>query len=99
MTTPSQPMRRARFGPFQLDVKAGELFTHDRRVVLQQQPCQLLMLLLQSGGEVVTRDEIRRALWSSETFVEFEQGIGTAVKKLRQALGDDAEDPRYVETL
>src|SRR2546428_2466293 len=92
-------MRRARFGPFQLDVKAGELRTHDRRVRLQYQPFQILMLLLESGGEVVTREEIRQALWSDETFVEFEHSIGTAMKKLRQALGDDAADPDYIETL
>ena len=92
-------MRRARFGPFQLDVKAGELRTHDRRVRLQYQPFQILMLLLESGGEVVTREEIRQALWSDETFVEFEHSIGTAMKKLRQALGDDAADPHYIETL
>jgi len=92
-------MRRARFGPFELDVRAGELRTPDRRVRLQQQPFQILMLLLDSAGEVVTREEIRRALWSDGTFVEFEHSIGTAMKKLRQALGDDAADPRYIETL
>ena len=92
-------MGRARFGPFELDVRAGELRTPDRRVRLQQQPFQILMLLLDSAGEVVTREEIRRALWSDGTFVEFEHSIGTAMKKLRQALGDDAADPRYIETL
>ena len=91
MTMPVQPMRRVRFGPFELDLKAGELRTHDRRVILQHQPFQILMLLVESGGEVVTREEIRQALWSRETFVEFEQSIGTAMKKLRQALGDDAD--------
>ncbi len=94
-----QPMGRARFGPFELDVRAGELRTPDRRVRLQQQPFQILMLLLDSAGEVVTREEIQRALWSDGTFVEFEHSIGTAMKKLRQALGDDAADPRYIETL
>jgi DNA-binding winged helix-turn-helix (wHTH) protein len=68
-------------------------------VVLQYQPFQILRLLLESGGEVVSREEIRQALWSDETFVDFEHSIATAMKKLRQALGDDADHPQYIETL
>lgn len=91
--------RFARFGPFQLDLGTGELRKRDRRLKLQNQSFQILALLLEGRGELVTRDEIRAKVWSSDTVVEFEHSIATAVKKLRQVLGDDADRPRYVETL
>jgi DNA-binding winged helix-turn-helix (wHTH) protein/tetratricopeptide (TPR) repeat protein len=94
-----QPLRWARFGAIELDARAGELHTSGRRIRLQNQPFQLLVLLLEHAGEVVTQDAIRSKLWGSDTVVEFELGIGTAMKKLRHALGDDAATPRYVETL
>jgi DNA-binding winged helix-turn-helix (wHTH) protein len=94
-----QRRRWARFGTVELDAGAGELHTGDRRIRLQNQPLQLLMLLLEHAGEVVTQDAIRSQLWAGDTVVEFELSIGTAMKKLRRALGDDAGTPRYIETL
>jgi Tol biopolymer transport system component/DNA-binding winged helix-turn-helix (wHTH) protein len=90
---------RIRFGEFELDVRAGELRRGERRVRLQEQPLQILLMLLQHPGQVVTREEICSRLWPDDTIVEFDHSIGTAIKKLRQALGDEAENPRYVETL
>jgi predicted ATPase/DNA-binding winged helix-turn-helix (wHTH) protein len=92
-------MRSARFGSFQLDLSTGELRQQNRQLQLQNQPFQILVLLLESAGELVTRNEIREKLWSTNTVVDFEHSIGTALKKLRQALGDDAANPRYIETL
>jgi len=99
MPEPVQPLRWARFGAVELDVGTGELHVNDRRIRLQNQPFQLLVLLLEQAGEVVTQDAIRAKLWASDTVVEFELSIGTAMKKLRHALGDDATTPRYIETL
>src|ERR1700686_3167775 len=94
------PSRRsALFGAFHLDLTTGELTKHDRKIKLQNQPFQILALLLERAGDLVTHDEIRTKVWSNDTIVEFEHGVATAVKKLRQALGDDASRPRYVETL
>jgi DNA-binding winged helix-turn-helix (wHTH) protein len=91
--------RSARFGPFELDLRAGELRKQNHRVRLQNQPFQILLLLLENAGDVVTREQVQEKLWSSDTVVEFEHSIGTALKKLRQALSDDAAHPRYIETL
>jgi DNA-binding winged helix-turn-helix (wHTH) protein/TolB-like protein/tetratricopeptide (TPR) repeat protein len=88
-----------RFGRFELDQAAGELYRDGRRVRLQEQPRQILVALLERPGELVTRDALRDRLWKSDTFVDFEHGLNTAVKKVRQALGDSAEAPRYIETL
>jgi DNA-binding winged helix-turn-helix (wHTH) protein len=87
------------FGVFELDLKAGELRRSGLRVKLQEQPFQILRLLLERPGDVVTHDEIIHVLWPHGTVVEYEHSVKTAVKKLRQALGDDADTPRYVETL
>jgi serine/threonine protein kinase len=87
------------FGPFQLDLKAGELHRDGRSVRLQEQPFQVLKMLLEHSGEVVAREEIRRTLWPNDTVVEFDQSINAAIKKLRLALEDSAESPRYVETV
>ncbi len=89
----------ANFGPFQLDLKAGELHRDGRSVRLQEQPFQVLKMLLEHPGDVVTRDEMRRTLWPNDTIVEFDQSINAAIKKLRLALQDSAEEPRYVETV
>jgi Tol biopolymer transport system component/DNA-binding winged helix-turn-helix (wHTH) protein len=91
--------KRVRFGVFEADLVAGELRKRGRRVALQDQPFQLLVLLLQRAGDVVTREELQKALWPANTFVEFDQGVNTAIKKIRQALGDSAENARFVETL
>jgi len=95
----ASPNQAIRFGEFELDVRAGELRKGGLRIRLQDQPLQILLMLLEHPGEVVTREEVRRRLWPNDTIVEFEHSIGTAIKKLRQALDDDAESPRYVETL
>ena len=89
-----------RFGPFQLDLKAGELHLDDgRNVRLQEQPFSVLRMLLEQPGEVVTREEIRRTLWPNDTIVEFDRSINAAIKKLRLALEDSAEEPHYIETV
>jgi TolB-like protein/Tfp pilus assembly protein PilF len=88
-----------RFGAFELDARARELRRRDRRVKIQAQPFELLLLLLERPAEVVTREEIRRKLWPGDTFVDFEYGVNSAVKKLRRALSDSTDDPRFIETL
>ena len=90
---------RVRFGPFEVDLHSGELFRDGVRLKLQPQPIQVLSILLENPGELITRDDLRKRLWPEDTFVDFEQGLNTAIKKLRQALGDEAETPRYIETL
>src|SRR5215831_14323101 len=87
------------FGPFKLDLKAGELLQDGRKIRLQEQPFQVLKMLLQHPGEVVSREEIRKKLWPNDTIVEFDHSINAAIKKLRLALGDSAEEPKYVETV
>src|SRR5262249_14920255 len=94
-----QSLRWARFGDVELNARAGELHAGGRRIRLQNQPFQLVMLLLPHAREVVTQDAIRSTLWASDTVVEFELSIGTALKKLRYALGDNAATPHYIETL
>ena len=80
-------------------MRTGELRRNGTRVRLQEQPFQILALLLERAGEVVTREELQRKLWAADTFVDFDNGLNIAIKKLRTALGDDAEAPRYIETL
>ena len=91
--------RRISFGPFELDVRPGELRKNGIRRRLAEQPLRILLLLLEQPGELVTRAEIRLRLWPNETVVEFDHGINAAVRKLREALGDTAEQPRYIETV
>lgn len=88
-----------RFGVFELDAAAGELRKEGRRVRLQPQPAKLLHALLARPGEVVTRDEIRQLLWGAETFVDFDPSLNFAIKQVRMALGDDADAPRFIETI
>ena len=92
-------MADVRFGVFQLDVSSGELFKAGVRVSLAGQPLQILIALLDRPGALVTRDELRQRLWPSDTFVDFEHGLNAAVKRLRDALGEDAASPRFIETL
>ena len=89
----------ARFDCFQVDLSSSELFRSGVRVPIQEKPLQVLRLLLEAEGGVVTREQLRSALWPEDTFVDFEHGVNTAVKKLRRALEDSAELPRFVETL
>src|SRR6202521_3984426 len=98
MTT-STPSKRVRFGVFEVDLRSGELHKHGVKIKLHHQPFQVLTMLLEHPGEVVTREELKSKLWPLDTFVDFDVGLNSAVKKLRDALGDSAEIPRYVETL
>ena len=88
-----------RFGVFEVLTESRELLRHGHRVKLQDQPFQLLLLLLENPGEIVSRELLQQRLWPGNTFVEFGQSLGTAVTKLRQALGDDADNPRFIETV
>src|SRR5437870_7639883 len=88
-----------RFGVFEADFRAGELRKRGVKIKLQEQPLQILQMLLQHPGEVVTRTELRQKIWPADTFVDCEQGLYNAVKRLRDALKDSAEKPRFIETL
>ena len=87
------------FGPFAVDSSSGELLKNGFRIKLQDQPYRLLVALLENPGGVVSREELRDRLWQDDTFVDFENGLRVAVRKLREALGDNAENPRYIETI
>jgi Tol biopolymer transport system component/DNA-binding winged helix-turn-helix (wHTH) protein len=88
-----------RFDAYEVDLESGELYRDGRRIHLQAQPMQLLTLLLQNSGALVTREEVRRELWPADTFVDFDRSLATAVNKIREALGDSAEAPKFIETL
>lgn len=88
-----------RFGIFELDLRAGELRRQGRKVKLQEQPFQVLLQLLENPGEVVSRDELRNRLWPADTFVDFDHSLNAAIRRLRDALGDSAENPTFVETV
>ncbi|HEX8835880.1 MAG TPA: tetratricopeptide repeat protein [Candidatus Acidoferrum sp.] len=92
-------VRTRGFGVFEIDLRAAELRKHGVRIKLQEQPFQILSLLLEHPGEVVTRDELREKLWPAHTFVDFDRSLNKAMTKLRAALGDSADSPRYVETI
>jgi serine/threonine protein kinase len=97
--TPYTASESVRFGEFELDLHTGELRHNGQRTILQEQAFHILTALLEQPGCVVTRDELRKRVWSSQTFVDFEQGLNKAVNRLRDVLGDSAEHPRFVETL
>ena len=99
MPQSADPHRILCFGSFQVDIVSGELRRQGLKIRLQDQPFRLLVLLLERAGDVVTRDEVREKLWPADTYVDFDHSLNTAVRKLREALGDSAEGPRYVETL
>src|SRR4051794_12472239 len=88
-----------RFGPYELDLRSTQLRKKDLKICLQNQPFQILIALLERPGELILREEIRRKLWCDDTVVEFDHGINAAVKRLRDALCESAEKPRYIETL
>jgi DNA-binding winged helix-turn-helix (wHTH) protein len=90
---------RFRFGPFELDPETGELRKSGRKIHLQEKPLQILITLLERRGTLVSRNALRQRLWPAETFVDFDNGLNTAVSKLREVLGDSAGEHRYVETL
>jgi DNA-binding winged helix-turn-helix (wHTH) protein len=99
MSTPGRSAGIVRFSVFEVDLRAGELYKAGYKIKLQIQPFQALALLLERAGEVVTREEFEKRLWPADTFVDFDHSLNTAIKKLRQALGDDKNKPRFVETL
>jgi len=88
-----------RFGLFELDLQVRELRKSGIKIKLQDQPFQILAMLLERPGEIVTREALQRRLWPEDTFVDFDLSLNSAVRKLRQALADDSENPRYIETL
>ena len=97
--TPADSPRLVTFGVYELDLHSGELRKSGSRLALQQQPLQLLSVLLERPGELVTREDLRKRLWPDDTFVDFEHGLNAAVKRLRDTLGDSADSPRFVETV
>src|SRR5258708_15365782 len=90
---------RLRFGLFSVDLHAGEIYRRGKKVKVQLLPLQLLGALLEKPGEVISREELKSKLWPADTFVDFEHGLNTAIKKLRQALGDNPAKPGLIETL
>src|SRR5215467_9206884 len=91
--------RRFRFGVFEADFVAGELRKNGLKVKLHAQPLAVLKILLERPGEIVSREELQQKLWGNNTFVDFDHGINKTINKLREALSDDAETPRYIQTL
>src|SRR5260370_10751106 len=99
MASLPEPSRIARFGIFEVDLQARELRKAGLKIRLHDQPFRVLVALMERPGEVVTREELRKKIWPGGTFVDFDSSLNTAVNKLREALGDSAESPRFVETL
>ena len=99
MASQPNPSPKVVFGPFEYDDTSGDLRKYGAPIRLQGKPLQILRLLVNRSGQIITRDELQRHLWEGTTFVDFEHGLNSAVNKLRQTLGDCADQPRYVETL
>jgi len=99
MLPPPTTSRLIRFGTFEVDLRTGELHKKGLKIKLQEQPFQILAMLLEHAGDIVTRGELRHRLWPEDTFVDFDQGLNKAINKIREALGDSAESPRFIETL
>src|SRR5580692_6485171 len=99
MQEPGLPSRVVSFDVFEIDLRAGELRKEGRRVKLQEQPFRVLSLLVERGGGVVTREELRELLWPADTFVDFDHGLNSAVARLREALRDSADQPHFIETI
>src|SRR5215831_16408300 len=99
MNNESSGSQIIKFGTFELDVRAGELRKQGAKIRLQEQPLRILEMLLAHPGQLVTREELRSRLWPSHTFVDFDHGLNKAINKLREALDDSAESPRFIETL
>src|SRR5688572_342792 len=94
--TNKAPVRQVRFGPYEADLAVGELRKNGHPVRLQEQPFLVLAALLDRAGEVVTREELRVRLWPGDSFGDFDQGLNTAINKVREALGDSVANPRYI---
>src|SRR5258708_26114614 len=90
---------KRRFDVYEADARAGVLRKHGLRIPLEERPFRALLLLLENANEVVTRDELRKQLWPSDVFIDFEHGLNTAIRKIRRALNDNADEPRFVETV
>ena len=100
MPQSSPPLQQLiRFGVFEVDLRAGELRKQGVKVKLQEQPLKLLQFLLENPGQIVSREELRSRIWPADTFVEFDHGLYSAIAKLRDALGDSPESPRFIETV
>src|SRR5215469_1654073 len=99
MASASEPSRITRFGVFEVDLRARELRKAGLKIRLHDQPFLVLAALLERAGEVVAREELRQRIWPDGTFVDFDSGLNTAVNKLREALGDSADSPRFIETV
>ena len=99
METPASSSRRVYAGLFEIDFGSGEVHKEGRKVQLQEQPFRVLAVLLEHAGEVVTRDQLQAKLWPADTYVGFDEGLNTAIRKLRVAFGDSAENPRFIETV
>src|SRR5438105_3190464 len=99
MSQSSPPSPFVRFAQFELNSRAGELRKDSHKIKLQEQPLQILAMLLEHPGEVVTREDLRLKLWPADTFVDFDHGLNSAVARLREALNDSAQGPKYIETV
>ena len=99
MNRTEMPSKSVRFGVYEVDLRSSELRRQGRKIKLQEQPCRILAILLEQRGEVVTREELRKRLWSDDTFVDFDHSLNTAIMRLREALGDSSDNPLFIETL
>src|SRR5262250_2431741 len=99
MSSSSPPVQVIRFGVFEANLRSGELRKSGIRIKLHDQPFQILAMLLERPGELVTREELRQKLWPADTFVDFNHGLNNAVLRLREVLGDSADSPRFIETI
>src|SRR5579863_3528801 len=99
MSLGTQPATILGFGSFQVDLRSGELRKQGVRIKVQEQPFLVLKALLERPGEIVTREELRSQIWSADTFVDFDNSLNTCINKLREALGDSADRPRFIETI
>src|SRR5499427_8023714 len=99
MPAPASSTDRVQFGVFELDLQRAELRKNGVKVKLQEQPLKILQVLLENPGQIVSREELRNRIWPANTFVEFDQGLYSAMARLRDALGDSSESPRFIETV
>src|ERR1700722_10706952 len=99
MLPETQPADRIAFVPFEVETASGELFRDGRRIRLSGQPADLLVMLVRRSGQLVSREELRVALWPEDTFVDFDHGLNNCIRRIRDALGDPSDSPRFIETL
>src|SRR5215472_14484968 len=99
MAVPAEPATKLRLGEFEIDLHSAEVQRNGNKFVLQGQPFQVLAILLEKPGELVTREELKKRLWSADTFVDFDHSLNKAVNRLRETLSDSADTPRYIQTL